>query len=105
MGDRLRGKVAIIIGAGQHPGEGIGNGRAMSLLFSREGAKVMLVDKNSDSALETKSMIKKEGGESFVFEGDITNEHDCQKLAKKCVEVYGRIDIFYGCFYAYNRCL
>jgi NAD(P)-dependent dehydrogenase (short-subunit alcohol dehydrogenase family) len=93
MADRLKGKVAIIIGAGQHPGDGIGNGRAMSLLFARERAKVMLVDKNLDSALETKSLINKEGGESFVFEADITKEDDCQKIAKKCVEVYGKIDI------------
>lgn len=93
MSKRLKDKIAIIIGAGQHPGEGIGNGRAISLLFSREGAKVMLVDKNIDSALETKSMIEKEGGESFVFKADITNESDCQKIAEKCVEVYGRIDI------------
>ncbi|MFX1574834.1 MAG: SDR family NAD(P)-dependent oxidoreductase [Promethearchaeota archaeon] len=93
MGNRLKGKVAIIIGAGQHPGDTIGNGRAISILFAREGAKVMLVDKNLDSALETKSMIEKEGGESFVFEANITKEDDCQRIANKCVEVYDRIDI------------
>ncbi|MBY8991523.1 MAG: SDR family oxidoreductase [Candidatus Lokiarchaeota archaeon] len=93
MSKRLEEKIAIIIGAGQHPGENIGNGRAMSLLFAREGAKVMLVDKNLDSALETKSMIDKEGGESFVFEANITKENDCERIAKKCVDVYGRIDI------------
>lgn len=53
----------------------------------------MLVDKNLDAAKETKSMIDKEGGESFVFEADITKEDDCQRLANKCVEVYGKIDI------------
>jgi NAD(P)-dependent dehydrogenase (short-subunit alcohol dehydrogenase family) len=93
MGNRLKEKIAIIIGAGQQPGETIGNGRAMSLLFAREGAKVMLVDKNLDSALETKSMIDKEGGESFAFEADITKEDDCLRIAKKCVEVYSKIDI------------
>jgi len=93
MVNRLRGKIAIVVGAGQQPGEGIGNGRAMSILFAREGAKVMLVDKNLDRAKETKSMIDKEGGESFVFEADITKEDNCQRLANKCVDVYGKIDI------------
>ena len=93
MVDRLKGKIAIVVGAGQQPGDTIGNGRAISVLFAREGAKVMLVDRDLDSALETKSMIEKEGGESFVFEADIVREDDCLKIADKCVEVYGRIDI------------
>ena len=93
MVDRLKEKIAIVVGAGQQPGDTIGNGRAISIIFAREGAKVMLVDKNLDSALETKSMIEKEGGESFVFEADIVREDDCRKIADKCVEIYGRIDI------------
>jgi NAD(P)-dependent dehydrogenase (short-subunit alcohol dehydrogenase family) len=93
MGNRLKEKIAIIVGAGQQPGDTIGNGRAMSILFAREGAKVMLVDRNLDYALETKFMIDKEGGESFVFEADITKEDDCQRIANKCVETYGKIDI------------
>ncbi len=93
MGNRLKDKVAIIVGAGQQPGDTIGNGRAISILFAREGAKVMLVDKNLDSALETKSMIDKEGGESFVFEVDIVKEDNCKRIAEKCNEFYDRIDI------------
>ena len=91
--DRLKGKIAVVVGAGQQPGEGIGNGRAISILFAREGAKVMLVDKNLDAAKETKSMIEKEGGKSLVFEADITREDNCRSIAEKCVEVHGRIDI------------
>ncbi|GAI85343.1 unnamed protein product, partial [marine sediment metagenome] len=93
MVDRLKEKIAIVVGAGQQPGDTIGNGRAISILFAREGAKVMLVDKNLDAAKDTKSMIEKEGGESFVFEADIVREDDCRKIADKCVEIYGRIDI------------
>lgn len=93
MGDRLKNKVAIVIGAGQQPGDTIGNGRAISILFAREGAKLMLVDKEFDSAQETKSMIDKEGNESFAFKADIVNEDDCQQIIRKCIEVYGRIDI------------
>ncbi len=50
MGNRLKEKVAIVVGAGQQTGDTIGNGRAISILFAREGAKVMLVDRNLDSA-------------------------------------------------------
>jgi NAD(P)-dependent dehydrogenase (short-subunit alcohol dehydrogenase family) len=93
MGDRLKDEIAIVIGAGQQSGDTIGNGRAISILFAREGAKVMLVDKNIDSAQETQLMIEKEGKESFTFKANITREDDCRQVAKKCVDVYGRIDI------------
>lgn len=82
-----------MVGAGQQPGDTIGNGRAISILFARERAKVMLVDKNLNNVKETRFLIDKEGGESFIFEADITREDDCRRIAKKCVEVYGRIDI------------
>ena len=50
---RLKDKVAIVIGAGQSPGEGIGNGRATVLRFVQEGATVMAVDRDLASAEET----------------------------------------------------
>jgi NAD(P)-dependent dehydrogenase (short-subunit alcohol dehydrogenase family) len=50
---RLRDKVAIVVGAGQSPGEGMGNGRATALTFAREGAKIFCVDHNLASAQET----------------------------------------------------
>jgi NAD(P)-dependent dehydrogenase (short-subunit alcohol dehydrogenase family) len=53
----------------------------------------MLVDKNLDSANETKKMIDDEGNESFAFEADISCEADCEKMAKACVKRYSRIDI------------
>ena len=54
---RLKDKVAIVVGAGQSPGEGMGNGRATALTFAREGAKVLCVDHNLASAQETVDMI------------------------------------------------
>ena len=54
---RLQDRVAIIVGAGQSPGEGIGNGRATALTFAREGARVLCVDHHLESAQETVDMI------------------------------------------------
>ena len=96
MSDRLKDKVAIVVGAGQTPGETIGNGRATAVLFAREGARVMLVDFRLDSAVETQRMIEDEGGECFAFEADVTDEERCRAVAKACVERYGRIDILHN---------
>jgi len=93
MDKRLEGKVAIVTGAGQTPGDTIGNGRAISILFARAGAKVMLVDLRLESAQETKSMIDQEGGESLAFAADVTRTEDCRRMAEKCAETYGGIDI------------
>jgi NAD(P)-dependent dehydrogenase (short-subunit alcohol dehydrogenase family) len=93
MDKRLEGKVAIVSGAGQTPGDTIGNGRAMAVLFARAGAKVMLVDYRLEAAEETKAMIDKEGGQCFAFAADVTKSEDCKRMADKCVETYGRIDI------------
>ncbi len=93
MSKRLNNKVAMVVGAGQTPGDTMGNGRAISLLFARHGAKILLVDRLLNSAEDTKKMIDKEGGASSAFAADITKEEDCRKMAEKCVEIYGRIDI------------
>ena len=53
MERRLEGKVAIVTGAGQTPGQTIGNGRAIAILFARAGAKVLLIDRNLQSAEES----------------------------------------------------
>ena len=90
MSARLEDKVAIVTGAGQTPGETIGNGRATALLFAREGARVMLVDMNLESARETERMIADEGGTSFAFAADVTREDDCRALAEECVRAWGR---------------
>jgi NAD(P)-dependent dehydrogenase (short-subunit alcohol dehydrogenase family) len=93
MDKRLEGKVAIVTGAGQTPGDTIGNGRAISLLFARAGAKVMLVDLRLESAEETQSMIGREGGESIAFAADVSRAEDCRRMADQCAKTYGRIDI------------
>ncbi|MCZ6728139.1 MAG: glucose 1-dehydrogenase [SAR324 cluster bacterium] len=96
MADRLQDKVAIVAGAGQSPGETIGNGRATAILFAREGAKVMLLDNRLESAQETLAMIEKEGGQAIVLQADVTSEEDCRRMAETCLETWGRIDILHN---------
>jgi NAD(P)-dependent dehydrogenase (short-subunit alcohol dehydrogenase family) len=90
---RLEGKVGIVVGAGQTAGETVGNGRAAALLFAREGAKVLLVDRHLDSAKETEELIRAEGGEARSVVGDWTNRADCDAFASACVASFGRIDL------------
>lgn len=59
---RLKDKVAIVVGAGQMPGASLGNGRAAALVFAKEGAQVLAVDANAESAAETARMIAEAGG-------------------------------------------
>lgn len=85
MAGRLEGKTAIIVGAGQTPGETVGNGRAMSILFAREGAHVMCVDHRLDSAEETVKLVTDENGRAFAFEADVTKSIDCAAIAREAV--------------------
>jgi len=95
MGDRVKGKVAIVTGAGSI-GPGVGNGKASAILYAREGAKVMLVDRNLNAAEETDNIIKGEGGESFIFKADVTIPDDCKRIVDKCIEVFTKIDILHN---------
>ena len=93
---RLEGKVALVVGAGQTPGLTVGNGRATSLLYAREGAKVFAVDRRLDSAEETVEMIRAEGGEATPFAADVTAESDVVAFVAACQAHYGRIDILHN---------
>lgn len=93
---RLQGKVAIVVGAGQTPGDTIGNGRATAIMFALEGAQVLLVDRDLASAEETGTMIEKEGGTAAAFEADVTDENACRAMAAACVDRFGRIDVLHN---------
>jgi NAD(P)-dependent dehydrogenase (short-subunit alcohol dehydrogenase family) len=93
---RLADKIAIVVGAGQGPGEGMGNGRATALLFARNGAKVLAVDRNLDSARETAAMIAEAGGTGVAFEADVTREATLKAAADEAVQRWGRIDVLHN---------
>lgn len=96
MAGRLAGKTAVVVGAGQTAGETIGNGRATAILFAREGARVLCVDRRLASAEETAAMIEAEGGQASACEADITAEAACQALAAEAKRRLGRIDILHN---------
>ena len=92
---RLEGKVAIIVGAGQQPGETPGNGKATAIRFAQEGATLLLVDINEAWVNDTFGAVKEFGGQASVLITDITQEENCKALAKTAIERYGRIDILH----------
>jgi len=96
MGGKLAGKVAIVTGAGQTPGDTLGNGRATALLFAREGAKVLLVDRDEASARETESLIRAENGEATVVCADVARGDDCRAISEEGVRRYGAIDVLHN---------
>jgi NAD(P)-dependent dehydrogenase (short-subunit alcohol dehydrogenase family) len=89
---RLEGKAGIVVGAGQSHGETVGTGRAAAILFAREGAKVLLADRDLESARETAEMIAETGGVAECVRADWTSAADCAAMATACVEAFGRID-------------
>ena len=92
----LENRVALVMGAGQTPGATIGNGRAASLLFGREGATVVAVDRDLAAAEETSGQIVGAGGRAVALQADATDEQSVAEAAARCVARFGRIDILHN---------
>jgi NAD(P)-dependent dehydrogenase (short-subunit alcohol dehydrogenase family) len=88
MGSRLRGKVAIVTGAGS-VGPGWGNGRATTARFVEEGARVFAVDRDAAALKET--VEKAPGIATHIC--DVTNAAALAAMVRACVERYGRVDV------------
>ncbi len=101
MGKRVAGKIAVVVGAGQTPGETIGNGAAISLLLAREGATVLCVDRVGERAEKTVQEVAADelvrgAGVAPVLSSmaaDITKAADCARIVEEARSRYGRIDI------------
>lgn len=95
MTGRLHGKRVVLAGAGQSPGATMGIGRATALLFAREGARLLLADRDPVSAAETVAMMEP-GGEVSVVEADITRAGDCEQLAAAARSRLGGVDVLFN---------
>lgn len=95
MGDRLKDKVCIVTGAGSR-GPGIGNGRAAAIAFAREGASVVLNDRDADAVEPTMTAIREAGGDASVCLGDLTKAADAEALTRHTVDTYGRVDVLHN---------
>ncbi len=95
MTERVKGKIALVTGAGS-AGPGWGNGKAAAVLYAREGAKVFAVDYNLEAAKETKAIIDQEGGECTAYRADVSHSQAVLDMVDMCIETYGRIDILHN---------
>jgi NAD(P)-dependent dehydrogenase (short-subunit alcohol dehydrogenase family) len=92
MTGRLEDRVAIVTGCGSI-GPGWGNGKAISVLFAREGARVLGVDRNPVAAQETRAIIHSEGGICEVHAADVSKAAEVEALVRHCLELFGRVDV------------
>ena len=90
MGSRLKGKIALITGAG------MGMGREASLLFAEEGARVVVGDINKAAAEDTVALVKKAGGDALAVAGDVAVEADVQRMVEEGVKRFGGLHVLYN---------
>lgn len=93
IGGRLAGKTALVTGAGQTPGETIGNGRAIALRFAQEGAAVVCLDRRFERAEETVALIAQAGGRATALQADVSRAEDCAAAVAEAAARLGRLDI------------
>lgn len=87
---RLKNKVSLITGAGS------GMGRAASILFAKEGARVVVSDVNAAAGSETVEMAKSEGGEAVFVKADVANAAECEGAVAQAIAKYGKLDVLYN---------
>ena len=92
IADRLKGKVALVVGAGSI-GPGWGNGKATAVAFAREGARVFCADVNLAAAEETVAIIEGEGGAALAHRADVSKAADVAAMIEACVSAYDHIDV------------
>ena len=90
MGDRLKGKVTLITGAG------MGMGREASVLFAEQGARVIVADIDAKAASETVSLVEKAGGQALAVTGDVAIEADVQRMIEQGVRRFGALHVLYN---------
>ena len=90
MGERLKGKIAFITGAG------MGIGRAAAVLFAQEGARVVIADIDGKAGKETVARVKTERGEALAVTGDVSIEADVERMIADGARHFGGLNILYN---------
>jgi NAD(P)-dependent dehydrogenase (short-subunit alcohol dehydrogenase family) len=90
MGDRLKGKVALITGAG------MGVGRASAVLFAEQGARVIVADIDAAAAAETVSLVERAGGQALATTGDVALEADVRRMIEEGAKRFGALHVLYN---------
>lgn len=93
---RLADRIAIVVGAGQTPGETIGNGRATAITFAREGARLLLADRDGDSLEATAQLARAEGAEVTTVVADVGTEAGPDRIVQAALAAYGGIEILHN---------
>lgn len=87
---RLEGKVALITGAGS------GIGRASAILFAKEGAKVVIAERDVEAGKETARLIENERGIALFAATDVTDAESVEKVVRLAVGEFGKLDVLYN---------
>lgn len=93
---RLSGKHAVVIGGGQQAGQTVGNGRAAAIAYAREGAQVLVVDRDLAAADETVGEIRANSGIAFAHQADITDTNDVDGILQAALADFGAVDILHN---------
>jgi NAD(P)-dependent dehydrogenase (short-subunit alcohol dehydrogenase family) len=96
MSGRLDGKVCVVVGAGQQPGATLGNGRATSIRFAEEGARLLLIDRDPDALVGTASDIAHLGVVPHTLLIDITADDAPDTIVETVMAEYGCLDVLHN---------
>ena len=87
---KLEGRVTLVTGAGS------GIGRATALLLASEGAQIVAVDVNIDTAAETVASIDAAGGQAIAVRADVSQDPDCRQMVEAAESTYGKLDVLFN---------
>jgi len=87
---RLEGRAALITGAAS------GIGRETSLLFAKEGAKIIAADVNDSGGEETVDLVKSGGGAAVFVHADVSEREDCEGMIRTAESTFGKLDVLFN---------
>jgi NAD(P)-dependent dehydrogenase (short-subunit alcohol dehydrogenase family) len=94
--NRLQDRVAVIVGAGQTAGDTVGNGRATAITFAREGAVLVLADRDADSLEATADLARAEGADVTTVVADVSADDGPDRIVQAAIDAHGRIDVLHN---------